>query len=392
MREALEGSQAIARAVSLCEPDVVAAYPITPQTHIVENLSKLVADGDLHTEFVSVESEFSAASVALGAAAAGARAYTATASQGVLLMAEVLFNIAGLRLPMVMTVANRAVSAPLSIWNDHADSMAVRDSGWIQLHAASNQEAVDTTIQAFRITQQTELPVMVCMDGFILTHTMEPIDLPSIDEVRAWLPPLEFDRQLDPEDPRSVGMLVTPDFFPEVRHSHHTAMRKSLEVIETTDADFAQAFGRASGGLLTVEGDVTARVGIVAMGSTVGTLQAGMAHYAAEAAGPALLIKLRSYRPFPARALRDAVRGLDTVIVIDRAISPGMGGILGTEVAAVLAGMPDAPKLVNHALGLGGRDIPETIYSDLLAAIRDPDAPAFSVFDADMEKLPPEDR
>lgn len=391
MREAIEGSQAIARAVALCHPDVVAAYPITPQTHIVENLSKLVADGDMHTEFVSVESEFSAASVVLGAAAAGARAYTATASQGVLLMAEVLFNIAGMRIPMVMTVANRAVSAPLSIWNDHSDSMAVRDSGWIQLHCADNQEAVDTTIQAFRIAQDTELPVMVCMDGFILTHTLEVIDMPEPQQVADWLPAFEFERKLDPTNPKSLGTLVTPEFFTEVRHSHHSAMNKALAVILETDKDWAAMTGRDSGGLLSVEGDKTARIGILAMGSTVGTLRAGMEHFA-DTAGPARLIKLRSYRPFPAQALRDAVQGLDHLIVIDRAISPGIGGIVGIEVTAVLASMDQAPRVHNHVLGLGGRDIPETIYGDLMAAVRDPDAPAFSIFDLDTEKLLPEDR
>ena len=213
MREALEGSQAIARAVTLCEPDVVAAYPITPQTHIVENLSKLVAEGDLHTELVSVESEFSTASVVLGAAASGARAYTASSPQGVMLMAEVLFNIAGMRIPLVMTFANRAVSAPLNIWNDHADSMAVRDSGWIKIRCADNQEAVDCTVQAFSISQDTDLPVMVCMDGFALTHTMEVIDVPTIAEVRDWLPPFTFKRALDPTDPKSLGALVGPEFF-----------------------------------------------------------------------------------------------------------------------------------------------------------------------------------
>ncbi len=391
MREALEGSQAIARAVALCDPDVIAAYPITPQTHIVENLSKLVAEGDLHTEFVSVESEFSAASVVLGAAATGARAYTATASQGVLLMAEVLFNIAGMRLPLVMTVANRAVSAPLSIWNDHADSMAVRDSGWIQLHATSNQEAVDTTIQAFRIAQDCELPVMVCMDGFILTHTMEPIDLPSHDEVRAWLPALEFSRRLDPNEPKSMGMLVTPEYFPEIRHSHHSALQKALPVIEEVDAAFEEAFGRTAGGLLTVEGDADAKIGILAMGSTVGTLRAGMADFDADA-GPARLITLRSFRPFPTGALLEAVQGLDHLIVVDRAISPGLGGIVGVEVSAALSGLDNPPRVLNYALGLGGRDIPETIFVDLMAAVEDPDAPAFSIFDADMDKLAPEDR
>ena len=391
MLKALEGSQAIARAVALCRPDVVAAYPITPQTHIVENISKLVAEGDMHTEFVSVESEFSAASVVLGAAAAGVRAYTATASQGVLLMAEVLFNIAGMRIPLVMTVANRAVSAPLSIWNDHSDSMAVRDSGWIQLHCADNQEAVDSTIQAFRIAQETELPVMVCMDGFVLTHTLEPIELPAQDAVDSWLPPFEFDRKLDPSDPKSLGTLVAPDHFAEVRHSHHAAMLQALDVIEEIDASWKTLTGRACGGLLSVTGPADARIGILAMGSTVGTLEAGMQN-AADDIGPARLIKLRAFRPFPAEALRAACEGLDHLIVIDRAISPGLGGVVGTEVAATLADVPGAPRIHNHALGLGGRDIPETIYADLMAAVADPDAPAFSVFDADLEKLAPEDR
>lgn len=391
MLEALEGSQALARAVALCKPDVVAAYPITPQTHIVEALSRLVADGDMHTEFVSVESEFSAASVVLGAAVAGARAYTASASQGILLMAEVLFNAAGMRVPLVMTVANRAVSAPLSIWNDHSDSMAVRDAGWIHLHCADNQEAVDTTIQAFRIAQETELPVMVCLDGFVLTHTLEPIDIPEQAAIDGWLPPFEFARKLDPAEPRSLGTLVSPDFFAEVRHSHHAAMLKALDVIEAVDASWGDLTGRPCGGLLTVSGDPAAKIGILAMGSTVGTLEEGRAHAGADVP-PARIIKLRAFRPFPAEALRAACEGLDHLIVIDRAISPGMGGIVGTEVAAVLADVPGAPRIHNHALGLGGRDIPETIYTDLLAAIADPDAPAFSVFDADLEKLEPEDR
>jgi len=391
MREALEGSLAIARAVALAKPDVVAAYPITPQTHIVENLSKLVADGNLHTEFVSVESEFSAASVVLGAAATGARAYTASASQGILLMSEVMFNISGLRIPLVMTIANRAVGGPLSIWNDQSDSMAVRDSGWIQIHCISNQEAVDTTIQAFRIAQETDLPVAVCMDGFVLTHTMEVIDMPSQAEVDKFLPPFEFARALDPANPKSMGTLVDPNFFPEVRHSHHAAMGKALKVIEDIDAAFAKVTGRASGGLLTVEGDKKAKVGIIGMGSVVGTMRQGIADFSKEV-GPARLIKLRSYRPFPAKALREAVKGLDKLIVIDRAISPGMGGVLGTEVSAVLSTLDNAPKVYNYALGLGGRDIPESMFKTLMQTMDDPKAPRFAVFDADLSKLPVEDR
>ena len=204
MRKALEGSQAIAQTVALCRPQVVAAYPITPQTHIVENIAKLVANGKMECELVSVESEFSAASLVLGAASAGSRTYTASASQGILLMSEVLYNIAGLRIPMVMTCANRAISAPLSIWNDQQDSMAVRDAGWIQLYCSDNQEAVDTTIQAYRISEATELPVMVCMDGFTLTHTLEPIDIPDQKMVDTYLPPFNFSRALDPLKPTSA--------------------------------------------------------------------------------------------------------------------------------------------------------------------------------------------
>jgi len=226
MLEALEGSQAIARAVALCRPGVVAAYPITPQTHIVENISKLVADGKLNTELVSVESEFSAASVVLGASAAGSRSYTASSSQGILLMTEVLFNISGMRLPVVMTCANRAIGAPINIWNDHSDSMAVRDSGWIQLHCADNQEAVDTTIQAFRIAEATELPVMVCMDGFVLTHTLETLEIPDQDLVDRYLPPFVFNRMLDPQNPLSLGTLVGPEYFSETRHLAHEALNQ----------------------------------------------------------------------------------------------------------------------------------------------------------------------
>jgi len=390
MREALEGSQAIARAVSLAKPDVVAAYPITPQTHIVENLSKLVADGNLHTEFVSVESEFSAASVVLGAAAAGARAYTASASQGILLMSEVMFNIAGLRIPLVMTIANRAVGGPLNIWNDQSDTMAVRDSGWIQLHCISNQEAVDTTIQAFRLAQETELPVAVNMDGFVLTHTMEVIDMPDQADVDKFLPPFEFARKLDPANPSTMGTLVDPNWFSEVRHSHHAAMGKALPKIEEIDKLFAKQFGRASGGLLTVEGDKKAKVAILAMGSVVGTMMAGYEDYKDEM--PARIVKLRAFRPFPAKALRDALKGCEKLVVIDRAISPGLGGVLGTEVSAVLSTMDNAPKVYNYALGLGGRDIQASTYKDLLKAIENPKAPRFSIFDVDLKKLPPEDR
>jgi pyruvate ferredoxin oxidoreductase alpha subunit len=390
MRQALEGSQAIARAVALCRPQVIAAYPITPQTHIVENIAKLVADGKLACEYVSVESEFSAASVVLGAALAGSRTYTASASQGILLMAEVLYNIAGSRVPLVMTCANRAVSAPLSIWNDQQDSMAVRDAGWIQLYCADNQEGVDTTIQAYRIAERTELPVMVCVDGFSLTHTLEPIDIPQQDQVDAFLPPYRFARTLDPRKPISMGTLVSPDFYPEARHSHHQALLNSAGEIVAADADWGGLCGRSHGGLLQVEGDPEAKVAILTLGSVHGTL--ADARELHPELGPVKLIRLRAFRPFPEAALLEACAGLEDLVVLERALSPGAGGIVGAEVKAALLGQPNPPRVHNYAVGLGGRDVPLDTYARLLQAVRTQAPGPFALFDVELERLPAEDR
>ncbi len=390
MLQALEGSQAIARAVALCRPAVVSAYPITPQTHIVENISKLVADGQFDCEFVSVESEFSAASVALGAAMAGSRAYTASASQGILLMAEVLYNIAGMRVPLVMTCANRAVSAPLSIWNDQQDSMAVRDAGWIQLYCADNQEAVDTTIQAYRISERTELPVMVCMDGFTLTHTLEGIDVPEQEQVDSFLPAYHFKRALDPRNPTSVGTLVSPDHYSEARHSHHQALLKAMDDIIAADQDWGAICGRSYGGLLKTIGDPDADIAILSLGSVLGTLEAALSEMPPERS--VKLIQLRSFRPFPAEALRQVCADLSHIIVLERAIAPGSGGIVGLEVLAALSSLDKPPRVHNCAAGLGGRDIPMEILPQLLA-LADEDRPAdFQVIDVVLDRLPEEDR
>jgi pyruvate ferredoxin oxidoreductase alpha subunit len=388
---ALEGSQALARAIALCRPQVVAAYPITPQTHIVEGIAKLVADGQLDCEMVSVESEHSAASVALGAAVAGSRAYTASASQGILLMAEVLFDIAGLRVPLVMTCANRALSGPLNIWNDQQDSMAMRDSGWIQLYCATNQEAIDTTVQAFRIAERCELPVMVCVDGFTLTHTLEPLEMPTQEQVDGFLPPYFFRHGLHPDEPRSLGTLVGPEHFSEVRHAHHHALLRAQDEIVQADADWGEVVGRQYGGLLEVRGEPEATLGIMTLGSVLGTLEDAMEE------NPDLprarFIKLRSFRPFPAQALREACAGLEHLIVLERALSPGYGGIVGPEVHAVLAGQSSPPKIYNVAAGLGGRDMSLELYRrlvDLIASGREPEP--FCIIDADPMLLPEEDR
>src|SRR5690349_17076833 len=246
----MEGSAAVAETVALCRPEVIAAYPISPQTHIVEGLSALVKNGSLAPcEFINVESEFAAMSVSIGASATGARAYTATASQGLLYMVEALYNASGLGLPIVMTVANRAIGAPINIWNDHSDSMSQRDSGWLQLFAETNQEALDLHIQAFRIAEELSMPVMVCMDGFILTHATERVDVPAQAEVDAFLPPYEPRQVLDPDDPMTIGAMVGPEAFMEVRYLMHLRQRAALEAIPRIAGEFEAAFGRPSGGL-----------------------------------------------------------------------------------------------------------------------------------------------
>ncbi len=390
MLQAIEGSAAIARAVALCRPQVVAAYPITPQTHIVENLAQLIADGALRCEMVSVESEFSAASVVLGAAAAGSRAYTASSAQGILLMTEVLYNIAGLRVPLVLTCANRAISAPVSAWNDQQDSMAMRDAGWIQLYCASNQEAVDTTIQAYRIAERCELPVMVCVDGFVLTHTLEPIDLPTQEQVDGFLPPYRFARALDPRKPISIGNLVDPEYYAEARCTHHRALLRAQDEIVAADRDWEKITGRSCGGLLTVDGPAGANVAILSIGSVMGTLADARDEYGD--GQPVKLIRLRSMRPFPVEALKRACARLSELIVLERALSMGSGGILGAEVRAALSEMPSPPRIHNFAAGLGGRDMPLAIYPKLLEALNVPSATRFEIIDVDLTKIAEEDR
>lgn len=387
MPQPLEGSQAVAQAVGLCRPQVVSAYPITPQTHIVEGISKLVADGRLDCEYVSVESEFSAASVALGAAAAGSRAYTASASQGILLMSEVLYNIAGLRVPLVLTCANRALSGPISIWNDQQDAMAVREAGWIQLFCADLQEAVDTHIQAYRIAERTEVPVMVCMDGFTLTHTLEPVEMPEQATVDAFLPPYTFSRTLDPTHPVTMGTLVSPDYFSEVRHDHHTAVLEAAAEIEAADRDWSGHTGRYCGGLLETRGDPEARVGILALGGVMGTLEDAREEH--PEAADVRLLKLRSFRPFPVDALAEACAGLDDLIVLERAISPGGSGILSAEVRAALFEAEQRPRVHGVAAGLGGRDIPLSMLPRL-RELAGQTPRRFEIIDLIPEQLPEE--
>jgi len=346
MLKQIEGSHAMAEAIALCRPEVICAYPITPQTHIVEGLGEMVKDGRLaNCEFINVESEFAALSVAIGASAAGARAYTATASQGLLFMAEAVYNASGLGLPIVMTLGNRAIGAPINIWNDHSDAMSVRDAGWLQLFAETNQEAVDLHIQAFKLAEELSMPVMVCVDGFILTHAVERIDIPNQAIVDAYLPSYEPVQVLDTAQPVSIGAMVGPEAFTEVRFLAHYKQTLALGLIPQLAAEFAKLFGRESGGLLRGYRTEGASMLVVAMGSVCGTIKDTIDEMRDEGI-PIGLVNIVSYRPFPVDALRDALAGARDVVVLEKSIAVGMGGQLATDMDAAFRNLPHAPRLM----------------------------------------------
>lgn len=353
MLKQIEGSRGAAWAIARCRPEVICAYPITPQTHIVEALAEMVRARELHPcEYVNVESEFAALGVAIGASAAGARAYTATSSQGLLYMAEAVYNAAGLGLPIVMTLGTRAIGAPINIWNDHSDAMALRDAGWIQLFATTNQEAADLHVIAFRLAEELSCPVMVCVDGFLLTHAFERVDLVEQAAVDAFLPPYEPVQVLDPDDPISIGALVGPEAFAEVRYlAHHKQLRALARVPELTDA-FAARFGRRSGGLTRPYRCEGADTVIVALGSVNGTIADAVDEM--RDAGLAVgALDLCTFRPFPLADVRAALAGAARVLVIDRNLAVGQGGVLASDVRMALRGEPIPVYTV--IAGLGGR-------------------------------------
>jgi pyruvate ferredoxin oxidoreductase alpha subunit len=355
MLKQIEGSRAVAEAIALCRPQVICAYPITPQTHIVEGLGEMVKAGDLaNCEFINVESEFAAMSVAIGASAAGARSYTATSSQGLLFMAEAVYNAAGLGLPIVMTIGNRAIGAPINIWNDHSDSMSMRDAGWIQLYAETNQEALDLHIQAFRLAEELSCPVMVCMDGFILTHAYERVDIPEQDEVDAFLPRYEPRQSLDPADPVSIGALVGPEAFTEVRYLAHHKQLRALGLIPQLATEFKQRFGRDSGGLIRAYRANDAETIVVALGSVNGTVQEVVDEMRVRGSKIGSL-SICSFRPFPLAAVRDALQHAKRVVVLEKCLAVGLGGIVSDGVRKALSGIVLNGYTV--IAGLGGRAI-----------------------------------
>jgi pyruvate ferredoxin oxidoreductase alpha subunit len=358
MREFLEGSQAIARIVSLCKPRVISAYPITPQTHIVEGLAQLVADGKLNSQFINVESEHSAASVVLGGSATGVRVYTATSSQGLFLMAEVLFNIAGMRLPVVLTCANRAMSAPISIWNDHQDSVSLRDCGLVQFYAENIQEALDLHLIAYRLAEDKNvmLPAMVCIDGYILTHGIETVDMPGQEMVDAFLPEYQPPYKLDVNNPLTLGFLADPDYYMETRFAISETHKEVVKFMPRLFDKFSSIFGRNYNFVEKYRLE-DAQKAIVAMGSVCGTIKDVVDELRKKGKRVGLL-KISCLRPFPRAQIYSALKNISRIAVLDRALSLGSLAPLASEIKASFFGKKKAPRVISSFVaGLGGRDI-----------------------------------
>ncbi len=358
-RIGIEVSLAVSEAVKLANVDCIAAYPITPQTHIVEHLSEIVANGEVDAEFIPVESEHSAMSVCCGCSAAGARTYTATSSQGLALMNEIVFIVPSLRLPIVMTVADRSLSGPISIWNDHTDAMSVRDCGWIQFFVENGQEAFDAHLTAFKIAEDKRvlLPVMVHMDGFILTHMIEPIEFLEQKEVDKFLnDKYEPAIQLNPEKPVTMGAVGIPEIYTEAKKAHDVALHNSKDVIIEVWNEFAEIFGRKFNPVETYKAE-DAEVVLITMGSYGETAKIAIDELRKEGE-KAGLIKLRLWRPFPEEEFVNIVKGFKGIGVVDRAITYGTtGGPLAIEVRNVLYDVENKPVVTDFIAGLAGRDV-----------------------------------
>jgi pyruvate ferredoxin oxidoreductase alpha subunit len=365
-RIGMEVSIAVSEAVKLTNVDVIAAYPITPQTHIVEHLAELVAQGELDAEYIPVESEHSAMSACVGSSATGARTFTATAGQGLELMHEVVYVASAMRLPIVMAVANRALSSPLSVWGDHSDVMSVRDTGWIQIFVENGQEAVDNTIIAFRIAEdhQVLLPVMIHIDGFHLSHMVEPIMLPDQSEVDEFLPVNKYPLPLNPAKPVTMGDFAPPVVFTEAKWAQEINLENSKDAVLEIWKKFGDKFGRYYKPVETYKCE-DAEVLFMVMGSFAET--AMMAVDKLRESGKKIgLFRIRLWRPFPTEEIRQVVAKAKTIIVLDRAISMGMGGPVATEIKSALYPLTKKPKIVSFVGGLGGRDISPVDFEEII--------------------------
>jgi pyruvate ferredoxin oxidoreductase alpha subunit len=355
-RMGLSGNYAAAYAVKMADVDVIAAYPITPQTTIVEKLSEFVANGELDAEYINVESEHSALSACVGASLTGARVFTATSSQGLAYMHEVLFMASALRTPIVMANVNRALSAPLNIWNDHSDAMAERDSGWIQLWASSAQEVFDTTVEAFKIAEDVQLPVMVNLDGYIVSHTYEPVNIPDEEEVRKYIPSKPMKNRLSPSLAYSIGVVGPPEYYFEMKYQAIDAMERSRVRIREIESDFNKRFGRSYDDIYTYFMDDAEYV-LLTMGSMTGTARvvAESLRSRGEKVG---VVAIRTFRPFPSERLAGILGDVEGVGIMDRATTPGgSSSPLYEDVASCLYSVQKRPILQGFVAGLGGRDV-----------------------------------
>ncbi|BDZ72206.1 pyruvate synthase subunit PorA [Methanobacterium petrolearium] len=367
VKKVFTANRSVAEAVKLAKPEVVPVYPITPQTTISEYLAQFVADGDLKAEYIRVESEHSAISAALGASGAGVRVFSATSSQGLALMHEILFAAAGMRSPIVLVDANRALSAPLSIWNDQQDTISERDSGWLQIYAENAQEALDAVLIAYRVAEDREvlLPCMVCIDGYFLTHTVEPLDVPSQEEVDRFLPPYKPYAFLDPETPMSIGTFTDPEYYMEARYAIEEAMERSKKVITKANKEFAEVFGRKYDFVEPYQCDDAETI-IVAMGSVCGTIKDVIDNLRDEGEKVGLL-KIRVFRPFPTEELKEILEKASKVAVLDKNISFGMGGVLYNNIKA-----KTNANAYGFIAGLGGRDITPEYIREMVAKTKNP--------------------
>lgn len=367
----IEVSLAMAEAVKLAEAEVIAAYPITPQTHIVEHLSDLVANGELDAEYVPVESEQSAMSACLGSSAAGARTFTATSSQGLMLMAEMVFIAPMLRLPIVMVVANRAISGPINIWNDHSDIMAIRDCGWIQIFAENGQEATDMSIISFRIAEDKDvmMPVILNIDGFTLSHFIEPITFPEKAKVDKYLPAYETSHKLDIAKPMSIGALGAPEVYTEARKMMDNTLLASKAGVVKAFNDFEKMFGRKYNLVETYKAEDAETI-IVTMGSISETAMVAIDEMRAEGEKVGL-VRIRLWRPFPVEEFRAAVKGAKNLAVVDRHFIPGFPeGPVATEIRALMYHEESRPRMSNFILGLGGRDVPRNHFKYIVEQVK----------------------
>ncbi len=360
MKRVITGNQAVAYGVILSRVEVISAYPITPQTTIVEELSELIASGRLNTRFLKVESEHSAMAALVGASTGGARTFTATSSHGLAYMHEMLHWASGARLPIVLVNVNRALGPPWNIWSDQSDSLSQRDTGWIQLYCENNQEVLDTILQAYRIAETVRLPVMIVLDAFVLSHTSEPVEVPGMEEVDPFLPPYCPDYPMDTQEPRSYSVIATPEHFFEFRYKIQRAMEEVPGVAKKVDDEFRARFGRGYGAIERY-GKEEAEVLLMTSGTVTSTSRIVVKKLMEKGLSVAG-IKIKRFRPFPSEEIFEAIKGAKKLAVIDRNLSAGVGGIFTQELRASLYSREERPPVFGFISGLGGRDItPELI-------------------------------